>query len=93
MCLKGMQLSLKNMVRGGSGMGEMNDKNEDKPYSASRVLFRKRTVLCNSVSWVHYINSNNSKCTNSTFLLSFSLSLLSCILNSDEVRPTIILKR
>lgn len=30
MCLKRMQLSLKNMGSGGGGMGEMNDKNEDK---------------------------------------------------------------
>ena len=73
MCLKRMQLSLKNMVRGGGGMGEMNDKNEDKQYSASRVWFRKHTVLCNSVTWVHYINSNNTQ--NAQILLS---SLLLC---------------
>lgn len=75
MCLKAMQLSLKNMARGEGGMGEMNDKNEDKQYSASRVWFRKHAVLHNSVTWVHYINTNNTqKYKNSTFL-SLSLCL------------------
>lgn len=75
MCLKGMQLSLKNMARGGGGMGEMNDKNEDKQYSASRVWFRKHTVLCNSVTWVHYVNSNNI--LNAQILLSSLLLFVS----------------
>lgn len=42
-------------------MGEMNDKNEDKRYSSSEVWFRKHTLLCNSGTWVHYINSNNTQ--------------------------------
>lgn len=68
-----MQLSLKYMVRGGGGMREMNDKNEDKQYSASRAWFRKYTVLWDSVTWVHYIKSNNTQDVKFYFPLSLCL--------------------
>lgn len=68
MCLRRMQLSLKNIVGGGGGMAEMNDKNEDKQYSASKVWFRKHTLLCNSVTWVTELQfKQHSKSKSSSF--------------------------
>lgn len=54
-------------------MREMNDKNEDKQYSASRAWFRKYTVLWDSVTWVHYIKSNNTQDVKFYFPLSLCL--------------------
>lgn len=71
MFLKVMQLSLEKMVKGGGGMEEMNYKNEDKQHFLSVVLFRKHTVLCISITWIYYINSNNT--LNAQNLLSILL--------------------